>query len=166
MLTGPKLVSFLNGMISMVDHGLTACFSGFGEETLWWCEGLEYYYNADEKNHGKLQFAPSNPNNAVSVVDELSLLLTGGRLNSSSKNIISNAFQNAGTSADGLRLAQKLISTAPEFHTSSVFDAAFVNRPEIKPPVTSDKRYKAVSLRAALIAILYMLFSHFHYLST
>ena len=145
VLTGPKIVALLNGMISMVDHGLTSCFSGFGEETVWWCDGYESYYNSDEVHHGKLNFRPSNPNNAVSVVNELSLLLTGGRLNSSSKNVISNAFQNAGQSSDGLRLAQKLIVTSPEFHSTSVFDASAVNRPEIKPPTSSSDRYKAVS---------------------
>lgn len=83
---------------------------------------------------------------ANTVVNELSLLLTGGRLNTSSKSAIINAFNNESNSADGLKLAQKLIAATPEFHTSSaVFDATSTNRPEVSAPSPSNTRYKAVS---------------------
>ena len=35
--TTPTFVGFLNGIISMVDLGLTQCYGGFGELTMLWC---------------------------------------------------------------------------------------------------------------------------------
>jgi hypothetical protein len=144
ILTGPKIISFLNGFISLVDLGLNSCYSGFGEkievEEEFSCEKLEY-----DDNFGRLAYSPSNPNNAVSTVDDLALLLTGGRLSAASKDIISNAYQGEGNNADGLRLAQKLITTTPEFHSSSAFDATTTERSAPENPTGSNERYKAVS---------------------
>ncbi len=133
-------------MISLVDLGLNKCFSGFGEYTTYWCEGLENYYSGDEYDFGKLEYSPTN-NNAVNIVDELSLLLTAGRLGSTSKDIVVEAFEGESTTADGVRLAQKLIAATPEFHTASVFDKSTTDRPEVEPSTTSNRRYKAVSTK-------------------
>ena len=143
VLTGPKLISLLNGFISLVDLGLNDCFSGFGEKTRWWCEGLEWYYTDGNDHYGTLQYWPSNTG-AVNMVNELALLLTGGRLNSASRSIISDAVRGEGSVSDGLRLAQKLMATTPEFHTSTVFQALSVDRPEVTSPTSSGRRYKAV----------------------
>lgn len=149
VLSGPKVISLLNGIISMIDLGLSNCYSGFGETILWWCEGLEWYYNNDEyeTNFGRLQYGPTNASNAASVVNELSLLLTGGRLNDESKNIIKNAFQSESNVGDGLRIAQKLITSTPEYHSSSTFTVKpFANRPTVTNPTSSSSPYKAVSI--------------------
>ena len=132
-------------MISLIDLGLNECFSGFGEYTTWWCDGLESYYSGDEYNFGKLEYTPSN-NNVVNIVDELSLLLTAGRLGSTSKDIIVEAFRGESTTADGVRLAQKLIATTPEFHSTSVFEKSSTDRLEVEYPTSSNRRYKAVSV--------------------
>jgi len=55
-----------------------------------------------------------------SVVDNLALILTSGRLNNESNQMILNAYNNAGSAVDGLMVAQKMILTTPEFHTSSL----------------------------------------------
>ena len=124
VLTGPKVINLLNGIISLIDLGLNNCYQGFGEHLYWWCDGIEYeYYDIDEKTFGKLNYTPSSTY-ANTVVNELSLLLTGGRLNTLSKSTIIDAFKSESNSADGLNLAQKLIISTPEFHTSAtVFDA-------------------------------------------
>ena len=132
------MIAFLNGIISLVDCGLSECISGFGES-----EDICSPEYSD--NFGKLEYWPSDSNNPAKVVNELSLLLTGGRLNSRSQNIIAQAFQGQQYESDGLRLAQKLISTTPEFHSTSVFDATSTNRPEVENPNPSNERYKAVS---------------------
>ena len=148
-MSGPKVVNILNGMISLIDLGLNACFSGFGEATVWWCEGLESYYSDDDYDFGKLEYSPSNTN-VVNIVDELSLLLTAGRLGSTSKDVIVEAFRGESTTTDGVRLAQKLIATTPEFHSASVFDKSTTNRPEVESPTSSNRRYKAVRVESVI----------------
>lgn len=130
------------------------CFSGLGERSTWWCDGLEDYYVVDEKNYGKLQYLPSG-SGASNVVNELSLLLTAGRLGSASKQIIREAYNGQADSADGLRLAQKLFAATPEFHTSAVFDKSATDRPEVKNPTSTNDRYKAVSMLGILNLLLF-----------
>eukprot|EP00586_Coscinodiscus_wailesii_P017163 CAMPEP_0172518280 /NCGR_PEP_ID=MMETSP1066-20121228/290722_1 /TAXON_ID=671091 /ORGANISM="Coscinodiscus wailesii, Strain CCMP2513" /LENGTH=2420 /DNA_ID=CAMNT_0013300633 /DNA_START=56 /DNA_END=7314 /DNA_ORIENTATION=- len=148
VLSGPKIVSLMNGIISLVDLGLTQCFGGFGPRNLWHCDRLEpggYYDTSDvEYTMGKLTFSPSNPNDAVDVVNELSLLLTGGRLNPHSRSIIASAYNTAGNNADGLRLAQKLIFSTPEYHSTAIFDTKSDIRPEVEFPQPSKTPYKAI----------------------
>lgn len=141
------MVSFMNGILSLIDLGLSECYSGFGEESAWQCDLLESYYdNSDtEFNHGRVKYQPSTPNNAEKVVDELSLLLTAGRLNSASRSLLVSAFQSEGNKADGLRVAQKLIASTPEFHSTTTFRSKSNSRPEIETPQASANRYKAVS---------------------
>ena len=87
---------------------------------------------------------PSNPNYAGSVVDELSLLLTAGRLNSESRSLIVDAFEGEANNAAGIRVAQKLMASIPEFHSTTLFENLSQSRPETETPEVSSKRYKAV----------------------
>jgi hypothetical protein len=135
----------MNGIISLVDVGLNGCYSGFGEVFSYSCDDLLVFYNPDEYSFGQLKYLPTNPNNAANIVNELSLLLTRGRLSSQSQQIIRQAFQSDGDSSDGLRLAQKLIASTPEFHTSSAFGVTNLDRPEFEQITSSDKRYETVS---------------------
>ena len=148
LLSGPKIIGLLNGIISMVDLGLTECFGGFAQRNLWNCDRLapNQYYDTDDDRYtmGKLTFTPSNPNDATIVVDELSLLLTGGRLNSESRSIIASAYQSAGNSVDGLRIAQKLMVSTPEYQSTNVFYSQSERRADVEFPPPSEKRYKAV----------------------
>lgn len=148
LLSGPNVINLMNGIISLTDLGLTECFGGFAQRYLWRCGGLapDSYYDTDDDTYtmGKLTFSPSNPNNAADVVDELSLLLTAGRLNEASRSVIANAYANAGDYSDGLRLAQKLMFSTPEFQSTNVFDAGSELRPDVEFPPPSSKRYKAV----------------------
>eukprot|EP01052_Picozoa_sp_SAG31_P027285 SAG31_NODE_2540_length_5538_cov_7.680859_4_plen_734_part_01 len=80
--TAPLLIGFLNGMISLIDYGLTECGSGFGMPQ-WLYNGIRGWRRscnsepADIRGNsdGILRFQAS-----AAAIDELDLLLTGGRL--------------------------------------------------------------------------------------
>ena len=150
ILTGPNKINAFNGLVTIVGLGLQSCYGGMGFMAIYPdnCHLLESYYApTDERQYGKLSYSPSNPNDAGSVIDELSLLLTGGRLssNSVSRSIIINAYNTAGNNEDALSLAQKLIISTPEFHTTNVmYTSSSTVRPEIEPPQLQSNRYKAV----------------------
>ena len=148
-MTGPNIIGLLNGLISMVSLGLTECYAGFGDRTTHRCENFESIYDLrnGEYTRGKLSFTPSNSSSGATVVDELAMLLTAGRLNSSSRDVIINAYDSASSAALGLKMAQKLIAATPEFHSTDIFDSKIESRPEIETPESSGGRYKAVSRR-------------------
>jgi uncharacterized protein (DUF1501 family) len=133
VLTTPSIVGFINGMFSLVDLGLTDCFGGFGELTTWWCDG--YNYDDTEKySRGYLGYPP--PDSLPSdVTDELAMLLTGGRLNAASRNLIKESAS--------LSTALKLIVTTPEFHSTRVVTPLKM-RPNMVIPQPSGTPYKAV----------------------
>ena len=94
ILTTPTLVSWFNGATALVRDGLQSCYSGFGGpgsgDTFnnrycgHWKNGLD---RRRASSDGNLTFAPSGGGGAA-VVSELSLLLTGGRLNARSSALI------------------------------------------------------------------------------
>ncbi len=66
---------------------------------------------------------PSSTNTVNDVIDELSLLLTGGRLRDSSKALIASLVQpivDGGDMARAVRAAQQYILTSPEAHTTGI----------------------------------------------
>lgn len=148
VLTGPNVINVFNGLITLVDLGLQSCYGGMGFMAIYPnnCHLLQSYYDSDDGHYGKLEYSPSTPNDAGSVIDDLSLLLTAGRLrlNSATRSMIIDAYNSAGGGEDGLRLAQKLMISLPEFHTTNVMHSTTGSRPEVEPPEPSGKRYKAV----------------------
>jgi cullin-associated NEDD8-dissociated protein 1 len=99
IFTPPMAVNFINGMTSLITHGLSDCNRGFGA----WSETCSY---------GKLhvgEFECLDP-----TVDQLDLLLTGGRL--SSKEIIKAAYKEA-DGADRYHVAKQALILTPEFNT-------------------------------------------------
>ena len=142
ILTGPNVVGFLNGMISLIDLGWTDCFGGFGDKTTKNCG--DYNVDWDETDsRGRLTYSPSQ-SDADGVVDELALLLTGGRLNSDARKIIKDAYNGEGNTAKGLNVAQKLMVTTAEFHTSSLFETNTSLRPDLERKPPSNRQYKAL----------------------
>jgi hypothetical protein len=146
--TSPTFVGFLNGIISLVDLGLTECYGGFGERTLWWCPWYEDpSHNASSIfSQGVLTYKPSNSSNAQSIVDELALLLTSGRLSTTSRKTIVDAILNTADRATGIKTAQKLVAASPEFHTTSFIQSFIETKPNMTTPTASVKPYKAVVL--------------------
>lgn len=98
-------------------------------------------------SNGALGFIPTDETTAGAVVDELALLLTGGRLSDNSRAVI-EAVYNSAKASGGLdkafRMAQKLIITAPEFHSTGVSKPLGVARPEPSLPPEPAHKYKAL----------------------
>lgn len=141
VITAPRITRLLNGLFSLVDYGLSDCYDGFGEYTMW-CDGLEW--SDDVVNRGYLRYPTTTSLSGSALVDELSTLLTGGRLNQNAKDYITSSFNAAGGGTKGRKVAMKLIVTTPEFHTTQVVHAKTDNRPEYETPNGSGKPYKAV----------------------
>ena len=78
------------------------------------------------------------------VVDRLSTLLTAGRLGDASKDVIAKAYDNAGSAIDGLKIAQQLIVTTAEFHTTNAVKTTNQPRENIAYPEPTGKPYRAV----------------------
>ena len=81
---------------------------------------------------------------STAVVERLSTLLTAGRLGDTSKAVIAKAFDNAGSAVDGLRVAQQLIVTSAEFHTTNAVKSTDQPRSNIAYPEPTGKPYRAV----------------------
>ena len=126
-------------MTSLVANGLTSCKGGFGRACANW-KLRKYEAEAADWSDGRVTFAPS-ASSAVSVVDELNLLLTSGRLNANASAVMLNAYeQEMASSADAdeaLQLVQHLFVAAPEFHMSNLHQIADAPR-ETKTQAVSD----------------------------
>lgn len=142
ILTAPNIVGFLNGMMSMVDTGLNKCFGGFGLKSV---NNCNQWNRMDPERYarGTLAFTPQGTN-ATDIVNELTLLLNGGRLSSSSRVAIETAYNEAGNADKALRMVQKLMLMTPEFHTTSVFKTISEDRPEPVLPDPPTNPYKAL----------------------
>jgi hypothetical protein len=147
LLDSAKVVGLLNGLFSLIDIGMSNCFGGLGATNSWWCDG--YLTNSPEEmdSTGVLTFSPTNSLSGKDVVNEIALLLTGGRLNSVTKRVLIDAYdleyEDKGEKA-ALQLIQKLVVTTPEFHSTNVFESIGTPRPENLPPQPSSKPYKAI----------------------
>merc|ERR1719266_2104152 len=149
LLQMPKVVGLLNGVFSMVKYGLSECYGGWGRKTPVSCGRF------DEGNYGKalgmLTFSP-NGNDPHEVVNELGMLLTAGRLSTESRRIIESAYNSTDDEMAGLRLAQQLILSTAEFHSTNLVeksgearDVSVDSSLPTSPPVTStDSSYKAI----------------------
>lgn len=80
------------------------------------------------------------------TIDELDLLLTSGRLAAESRDIILSAYQEtmATSASNALSLAQKLIVSSAEFHSSNRFLLMDERAPKPSTAGASHYGYKAV----------------------
>ena len=89
---------------------------------------------------GWLSYTPRNPGSEKLVIDELSTLLTSGRMSSKNRNIIAESFT---ASNDGLRAVEQLFVSAPEFHSTGLVRSNGTERKLESVPGTC-KPYKAL----------------------
>ena len=141
-MNGPKLTSILNGFFSLVELGLTNCYGGFGDLTTKRCERLlDGREDPDEYSRGELNYTPQRADSSPSaIVDDLALVLTGGRLHSGAKAILMDAYSNNG----GFDTVQKLMTTVPEFHSTGLVESRPDTRPDFEIPDASGRPYKAI----------------------
>eukprot|EP01125_Pyxidicula_operculata_P014519 TRINITY_DN483_c0_g6_i1.p1 TRINITY_DN483_c0_g6~~TRINITY_DN483_c0_g6_i1.p1 ORF type:complete len:1985 (+),score=368.79 TRINITY_DN483_c0_g6_i1:207-6161(+) len=137
----PLMVGFMNGMVSLIDNGLTPCGNGFGYNDWRSCDSPNV--TAD----GWLMYRP-NSTNTEDIIDDLDLLLTNRRLSIENKKYIASrydeAIQNNVSTTNALKLVQKLFVLAPEFHTTNANTQR--NKTRLNPPVVESKGrpYKAI----------------------
>ena len=127
LATTPMIVSFLNGMVTLVRDGLSSCRSGFGSLAAPRTCGSLISRRATAD--GNLTFAPES-SVPSEVVDELGLLLTAGRLSNHSKALMVQAY--TAEEADGgepLTLLNSLLLAAPEFHATNHLSPPAAPRP-------------------------------------
>ena len=97
----PLIIGFLNGMNSLIDHGLTSCALGFGDSAdpqrrnpngakRSYCTKM--YDFADDAD-GTFQFKPTQPSEPAAAVQELADLLTGGRLSSETRASLEGVYE-------------------------------------------------------------------------
>lgn len=165
----PKLLSFINGLFSLPDYGLSDCewWQGFGDDK-------SRYIMPDYPDGGRfdcgfadvpltLRWKPpswggqTNVNGASvsSIINDIDLLLTGGRLHSANKVILTQVYNGARTGGNpdnkALRAVLKHYSAVPEFHitnnllsssaTTSARPIPNITMPQSPPPVVG---YKAI----------------------
>merc|ERR1711939_949924 len=137
LLTAPQTIAWLNGMTSLINYGLSSCQKGFTE----WlgygqtCGAMDI---ARAQSQGWLTFTPKSPSNPAATLEELSLLLTSGRLTPQHRSVIQQAYAQV-LGADGeqaaLQRALKLIIFSAEFHNTAMNTLVPANRP-VGPPET------------------------------
>ena len=101
ILTSPFLIGYLNGMSSLIDYGLTHCAKGFGDQNDPEIRAVKGRYGVcstkakstwRDLSDGLLRYKPTNPNNPEKVIEELALLVTGGRLSAQTKFTLISAY--------------------------------------------------------------------------
>eukprot|EP00804_Cyclotella_cryptica_P014145 CCRYP_005584-RA/>CCRYP_005584-RA protein AED:0.03 eAED:0.03 QI:259/1/1/1/0.94/0.9/20/117/3951 len=146
----PKTVGLLNGIFSLIKYGLSNCNGGFGNNWKSCNEGNFIGASAYLSFSRAFDSEFTTPDEyANAVIDELSTLLTSGRLSAANKQVIKDAFiekllDPTGGADSALRLAQQLIATSPEFHTTNTAKLSGKVRSQPEPPQSSGVPYKAI----------------------
>ena len=96
------------------------------------------------KSVGRLSYTTDNSSDMDKIIDELSTILTSGRLRKESRSIIQKLFQGKRSSGTALKIAQKLVMLSPEFHVSNIPRKNGLERVPPPPPTKPCKSYKAV----------------------
>ncbi|ELR15975.1 uncharacterized protein ACA1_003000 [Acanthamoeba castellanii str. Neff] len=148
LATTPNLIGFLNGLTSLIDHGLTSCENGLGVYgPSRRCVATGPHPTAD----GSLTYTMPINGTVNDLVDELSLALTAGRLHRSTRETLVREYLSVlgpnvtvNTTAAALRHALKVLVTSAEFQTTSFNSIS--NKPRLEPaPVASSGRaFKAI----------------------
>ena len=115
-LTGTQVTSLLDGLFTSVKFGLTSCYHGFGDRF----DDCPTIDGATHKSDGYLAYSAFDIASVDKVLDELSLLLTAGRLGQTNRGIIKAAIEeefNSGNKEKAIRVAQQLLFSTPEFHS-------------------------------------------------
>ena len=124
ILNGGNILDLLEGMYNTVKFGITDCvspsFEGYRTRSPFSCASEE-----GDTSHSPARptYWPSQIAAVDDILDELSLLLTSGRLGASSRAIIRPFVQaefEAGDIAKSIRVAQELIIGSPEFHATNI----------------------------------------------
>jgi len=158
LLTAPYIVGFINGLISLVNWGFSDCYDGFFLVNGNSC-GNSGLANYDKYMAGNLTYRPTSTlTSTEDIIEEMDLLLTGGRLNEKGYDIMISTYDNKleeTVDDDGptsnplfkaLQAVQKLFFMTPEFHSTNgnkLTDEERVVTPN-ETASTAPESYKAV----------------------
>ena len=154
IFTSPRVVSYLNAMVSTVKFGVSNCFDGFVRNNdRPDCDGLRFdRVPKQAKAHARLAWTPSSPAaSKEDIVDELDILLTAGRLEQSTREVLLEAYDHAfRLSKDGVRrvnaimAVQQLLIGSPEFQVTNRVQRFEGTRRPTAPKRNGTAPFKAV----------------------
>lgn len=136
-----------NALYALIQDGLTTCNGGIGplgkRGVVGWCGTLP------EDVAGTLNFAVDEDSFVdTGAILQLSTLLTADRLSAANRAIIEEMYEATLTSrgkADALKVAQNLLVSTPEFHTTNKIEPLAEERePSPSPGKDSNEPYKAI----------------------
>jgi len=149
LVTMPNVANTLNGMYELIKYGLGKCEHGFSTDPYYGsCEDDGQYL----RSYGHLFYEPSVNASITEQVEELSLLLTGGRLAIENINKIVNACSSEPDTGSQFRCMQQLVVSAAEFHSTNQVSQSGEERVSTEespgesetPSTESDTDYKAI----------------------
>ena len=117
LLSMEAVVGITNGLFSLINYGLAYADSGFGP----WITALPDYAGDYKSSIGTLTFQAEG-SDISSKVNDLSTMITAGRLSAENKNVLIDAynyFKQAGGEQSADRALLQLLTSSPEFHTSN-----------------------------------------------
>ncbi|KAL7541734.1 hypothetical protein ACHAXR_011178 [Thalassiosira sp. AJA248-18] len=133
---GVNLISFVNGLFSLPVFGLTDCQKGFGEwRARYWIRDYPdgHFFDCDDARSQspgvplRLRWKPpswggeTNVNNAPAsaVIDDIDLLLTGGRLHAANRVILEQVYNTGKSDDNALQAVMQHYAAVPEFHVTN-----------------------------------------------
>jgi cullin-associated NEDD8-dissociated protein 1 len=156
LFDAPKLISYVNGLFSLTQFGLTDCdsWTGFGDDKSKYFipdypDGGQFGCDAAKANNPgvplRFRYTPpswggaTNVNKAPTseVIDDIDLLLTGGKISAANKAILENIYDiaraNSGSDGYALRAVIQHYSVAPEFHITNNLQSSKATAPDARP---------------------------------
>jgi len=140
LVTMPNIVSFLNGMFSLIKYGLSDCNGGF---SLYNGYGSCVDDGSNQRSFGRL-FYNATGENDFERADDLALLLTAGRLSSGNLDKIVAACSTEPDRGSKNRCMTQLIVTTGEFHSTNTITQSGEERVTPVSSSTSTEPYKAI----------------------
>ena len=108
--TSPYLLSFLNGVNSLIKYGLKKYDKGLGHHTSVGNGASLRDGDGSRQQNGYLTYQPRvAPTDATAVINELALVLTHGRLDATTRDIVTAAYQAELTNPSPVVVAEGFI---------------------------------------------------------
>lgn len=141
ILTLSTTVSTTEGYFALARNGLSNFNNGFGYPQ--WSGGTPEIDDLYSKSVGLLSFEMSSTDEEI--VQGVADILTAGRLSSDAITEVTNAVSQMNDNTVKNKLAQQLISTSPEFHTTNIVERTDDPRsPTPRQERLEEAGYKAV----------------------
>jgi hypothetical protein len=134
-------IGLINGMISMIKFGLSGCYGGFLNA---WCSHKQITSGGDYRmSVGRLKYSVREIG-IEQTIDDLGTLLTSGRLSPSSRKLIKDRIQSVGSNEMTLQIAQQLVISSPEYHSTGHTGSYGKIRPDVPESKKTCNRKKAL----------------------